>query len=111
MSRCQTCPIPNDRTCRADIYPDDAVRLAICDLAASGDPLTIHRLRQAAGFDDPLPPVNGVSWEAVVAIETCSARTSTCNCLGVPALCRRDPEPAMRLCLTAGPDGGPCPGA
>lgn len=50
--------------------------------------------------------------ERAMRIRTCPVRVSPCECVGKPAICRRDdPAGVEVLCLTAGPDGGPCPGA
>lgn len=44
------------------------------------------------------------------AIESCDFRRSDCACLGKPATCLQAGLPATVVCLTNGPDGGPCAG-
>lgn len=64
---------------------------------------------RAASFDGPDPDL---TVEQATAIAFCSVRESSCHCVGKPALCRRDdPAGLAVVCLTMGPDGGPCPGA
>jgi len=52
----------------------------------------------------------GFTASQAAAIEGCDFRRSDCACLGKPATCLQAGFPAQVVCLTAGPDGGPCPG-
>lgn len=70
--------------------------------------MLLERAERAASFDGAAPDV---TVEQAMRIRTCGARESSCECVGKPATCRRDdPGGVEVVCLTAGPDGGPCPG-
>lgn len=69
--------------------------------------MLLDRAARASSFDGAAPDV---TVEQAMRISLCPARESACHCVGKPAVCRRDGPPVVVVCLTAGPDGGPCPG-
>jgi len=54
--------------------------------------------------------VKSPTFADAAAIESCDFRRSDCACLGKPATCLQAGLPATVVCLTNGPDGGPCAG-
>lgn len=94
--KCPDCPRRPEDTCAGE---SDR---RVCGFA---------RDRRAAGIPTYRTDEKPTDWKGLLAVETCRARKSECNCLARPATCSRDGPPVEVLCLTAGPGGTVCPGA